>query len=80
MILSMGAILTWLSVTRGYEGEGVGGGCAPSHAKRETLGIIEYWMPISCYNKPNNNFNINNISMKRKNVGMTIAQKVRKEG
>ena len=36
--------------------------------KREALGIIEYWMPVSDYKKPNNNFNINkgkNISEKK---------------
>ena len=43
---------------------------------REALGIIEYWMPISDYKKPNNNFNINKDFREiKKNVGMTIAQK-----
>ena len=40
---------------------------------REALRIIEYWMPISDYKKPNNNFN--DFREIKKNVGMTIAQK-----
>ena len=48
MILSMGEILTRLSVIHGGR-ESAGGGCAPSHAKCEALGITEYWMPILNY-------------------------------
>ena len=52
-----------------------GGHCEGESA--EALGIIEYWMPISDYKKPNNNFNINKDFRFKKY--MTIAQK-RKQG
>ena len=45
---------------------------------REALSIIEYWMPISDYKKPNNNFNINKGKNNEKKIG--IAQKVMKQG
>ena len=44
---------------------------------REALSIIEYWMPISDYKKPNNKKNFFHEMKKKikKNVGMTITQK-----
>ena len=72
MILNMEAILIRLYVTHGLKGESAEGGCAPSQAKCEALGIIEYWMPISDYRKPNNNFNIIN---KGRYISMKINEK-----
>ena len=38
-------------------GQSVRGGGGGGGMWHEALGIIEYWMPISDYKKPNNNFN-----------------------
>ena len=55
MILSMGAIATDKVIHNVWPEAAVRGRVQEGDVAR-SFGIIEYWMPISDYKKPNNNF------------------------